>query len=209
MAGMTPPGLTAEPDGRAGWVLVGDEWACPSRFWLRTDVDGFDVRMLVLLADQGPQVSALLVAHPMLALGAPLTQKVLRKIPIERLIQLGVAQVRRPAAIANAERGWYRVDGVNGIWGGRPVREGRGSRTGDDQLARVAAIYQRAVSERRPPVRAVAEELPCSRSHAGRLVAQARAAGWLRATSPGQASTIAVHELTPVQNDDGSDAGRR
>jgi hypothetical protein len=166
--------------------------------------------MFVLIADQGPQVSALHVEHPVLALGPPLTQKVLRKIPIERLVRLGLAQVRRRATILDAGRGWYRVDGFDGIWGGRPVREGRGSRTGDDRLAQVAHIYQRAVKEGRPPVRAVTDDLPCSRSHAGRLVAQARAAGRLRATSPGRASTIPVHKLTPVEDGgNGSDTRRR
>ena len=196
--GVTFPGVIAEPADRAGWVLAGDTWAYPSRITVRAEVDGFEVRMLVLIADQGPQVSALYVEHPILALGAPITQKLLRKLPIERLVRASVAQVRRPAAIVDAERGWYRVKGVDGIWGGRPVREGRGSVTSDDRLARVAEIYRQAVSDGRPPVQAVARELPCSRSHAGRLVAQARAAGQLRPTSPGQASTAPVHELTRV-----------
>jgi len=207
---MTPPPLTAQPGDRAGWVLADEEWAYPSQTWLHTEVDGFSVTMLVLIADQGPQVSALHVEHPVLALGPPLTQKVLRKIPIERLVRLGLAQVRRRATILDAGRGWYRVGGFDGIWGGRPVQEGRGSRTGDDRLAQVAQIYQRAVKEGRPPVRAVADDLPCSRSHAGRLVAQARTAGRLRATSPGRASTIPVHELTPVEDGgNGSDTRRR
>jgi hypothetical protein len=85
------------------------------------------------------------------------------------------------------------------IWGGRPAREGRGSRTSDERLARVAEIYVQAVGDGRPPVQAVAAELPCSRSHAGRLVAQARAAGQLRCTSPGRASATKLEELTLVE----------
>lgn len=191
--------VTAERDERAGWVLVGTAWAYPSRILLRTEVDGFNVQMLVLVADDGPQVSGLSVQHPQMAVGPPLTQRTLRKIAIEQLVELGVSQVRRPAAMVNAERGWYRVEGVDGIWGGRSVREGRGSRTSDERLAQVADIYIRAVGDGLPPVKAVADGLPCSRSHAGRLVAQARAAGHLRHTSPGRASAVEVQELSRVE----------
>jgi hypothetical protein len=156
--------------------------------------------MLVLVADDGPQVCGLVVQQPQMALGPPLTQRTLRKIAVEHLVGLGVAQVRRAATIVDAERGWYRVEGVNGIWGGRPVREGRGSQTSDERLARVAEIYMRAVGDGRPPVQAVATELPCSRSHAGRLVAQARGAGQLRRTSPGRASATELQNLTLVED---------
>jgi hypothetical protein len=56
------------------------------------------------------------------------------------------------------------------------------------------------VSERGPSVQAVAAELPCSRSHAGRLVAQARPAGHLRRTSPGRASATELQQLTLVED---------
>jgi hypothetical protein len=197
---VTVTGVTAERDERAGWVLVGTAWAYPSRVWLRTEVDGFAIRMLVLVADDGPQVCELVVQQPRMALRPPLTQRTLRKIAVEHLVGLGVAQVRRAAAIVDAERGWYRVEGIEGVWGGRPVREGRGSRTSDERLAQVAEIYMRAVGDGRPPVQAVAAELPCSRSHAGRLVAQARASGQLRRTSPGRASTTELQELTLVED---------
>jgi hypothetical protein len=200
MSGVTADVVTAQPDARAGWVLVGTAWAYPSRIWLWTEVDGFAVRMLVLVADDGPQVCNLVVQQPQMALGPPLTQRTLRKIAIDHLVGLGVAQVRRAATIVDAGLGWYRVEGIEGIFGGRPVREGRGSRTSDERLAQVAEIYLRAVGEGRPPVQAVAAELPCSRSHAGRLVTQARAAGQLRRTSPGRASATELQELTPVED---------
>ena len=71
---MTVTGVTAERDERAGWVLVGIVWAYPSRIWLWTEVDGFAVRMPVLVADDGPQVCELVVQQPRMALGSPLTQ---------------------------------------------------------------------------------------------------------------------------------------
>jgi hypothetical protein len=104
------------------------------------------------------------------------------------------------ATIVDAERSWYWVQGVDGIWGSRPVRKGHGSRTSDERLAQAARIYMRAVGDGRPPVQAVAAELPCSRSHAGRLVAQARAAGLLRRTSPGRASATELQTLTLVED---------
>jgi hypothetical protein len=72
----------------------------------------------------------------------------------------------------------------------------------DDLLAEVAGLYNAAVADGRPPVKAVQQGLRYSRSHAGRLVGQARAAGFIRATSPGLTSTVAVTMLKPV------DAGR-
>ena len=175
---MTVTGVTAEPDERAGWVLVGTAWAYPSRIWLWTEVDGFAVRMLVLVADDGPQVCELIVQQPRMALGPPLTQRTLRKIAVEHLVGLGVAQVRRTATIVDAERGWYRVEGVDGIWGGRQVSEGRGSRTSDERLARVAEIYMRAVGDGRPGAnrRRRTPLLPEPRRAAGRAGTRRRAA---------------------------------
>jgi hypothetical protein len=98
---------------------------------VHTQVDGFEVRMLALVADGGPHVSQLVVQHPVLAPGAPLTQRTLCKIAVEYSVRLGVAQVRRSATILDAEHGWYAVEGIDGIWRGRAVRERRGSKTSD------------------------------------------------------------------------------
>ena len=90
------------------------------------------------------------------------------------------------------EQGLFRIEGMNGAWGGREIREGRGSRTDDDQLKNVAAIYELALREGRPPVKAVELELFCSRSHAGRLVGQARKTGLLKATVGADRSSTQV-----------------
>lgn len=198
--GVTDPTVTAQPGDRSAWILTSDEgWAYPSKFSVSTQIDGFTVVLLVLIADHGPQVCSMAVEHPQLALGEPITQRMLRKIPIDRLITDGLMQVRRPARVVNADHHWWQVDGVEGVWGGPTVREGRGSRTDNEQFAQVAKVYERAVREGRPPVRAVAEELGYSRSHAGRLVSQARTAGLLRPTSPGKGSAVPVIEPQPVE----------
>lgn len=55
----------------------------------------------------------------------------------------------------------------------------RGRRITTQQLERVADIYRRAIAEHKPPLREIERSLTVSRSTAGRLVMQARAAGVL------------------------------
>jgi hypothetical protein len=190
--------LSIALDPRAGWTLAGD-WAVPSRFTAVTTVDGFRLVLIILIGDRGPQVAGMSLEHPQLAKGAPITQGVLRKVAIDRLVRQAVLEARQPAQIIDRKRGLFRLDGdgSGSAWGGRQIREGRGSRTAAGQLERVAAIYEAAVRDGRPPVKAVEKELPCSRSHAGRLVGQARIAGLLRTTSPGRASTVDIVEVKP------------
>jgi hypothetical protein len=172
----------------------------PSRFWAFTVIEGFNLGLLILTGERGPQVASLLLEHPMLAKGTPITQDVLRRITIDRLVKRAVLEARRAADVLDRDLGLFRLEGDDGgAWGGRQIREGRGSRTDDEQLKRVAEIYETAVRDGRPPVKAVEKELPCSRSHAGRLVGQARKAGLLRATSPGRASAVDIQEIKPEE----------
>lgn len=197
--------LTIEIDERPGWILSGD-WAVPSRFTVSTLVEGFQLDLLILIGDRGPQVASLRLEHPMLAKGAPITQGVLRKITIDRLVKRAVLEARRPAEPFDRDPGLFGIAGEAAFaWGGRQIRVGRGSRTEDDHLRRVAAIYTAAVRDGRAPVKAVEKDLPCSRSHAGRLVGQARKAGLLRATSPGRASAIGITEIKPGDREPDAD----
>jgi hypothetical protein len=63
----------------------------------------------------------------------------------------------------------------------------RGVRLSDDFLQKVALAYRTAVAEGRPPTQAVADEVPGSRSSAGRWVFEARKRGFLGATTRRQA----------------------
>jgi len=186
--------LTAAPGERAGWILSGN-WALPSQIRVHCDVDGFTIVALILVGGSGPKLAELFIGQPLLFQGAPVTQNLLRKLTIDQIVREASALVRLPAEIVDAGRGWFRIEGEDGIFGGPQIREGRGRMTGADQLQHVAELYEQAVTEGMPPVKAVAEQLPCSRSHAGRLVGQARVAGLLSATTPGQPSSVAPARL--------------
>jgi hypothetical protein len=200
--GMTMGEVTAWPDDRTSWSLAGDH-AVPTRFVAKVMVGEFWVTALILTTQQGPQVASMAVEHPMLGMGAPITQAVLRTIAIDKLIREAVAKVRRPAQVVDRQRGKFTIPGEEGIFGGLRVKEGRGSRTEHDQLVEVAEIYKRARNESRPPVKAVAEEMRFSRSHAGRLVGQAREVGLLPAATPGKASVLEAELIKLLERDSG------
>jgi len=167
----------------------------PSQIGARTKVGEFLVSLVIRTGRQGPQVTELHIEHPEAALGAPVTQSVLRQIAIDKIVREAVAKVRRPATVVNQEHGTFSIPGEEGVWGGGQIRKGRGSQTERGQLIEVADIYYRAINERRPPVKAVAEELRYSRSHAGRLVGQARKAGLLSLALPGKPSEVEAEIL--------------
>jgi hypothetical protein len=197
--GMTVQNLAAWPDDRVLWIQAGD-WALPGRFRVQGEIDGFAVAALIVTADRGPQVAELFVRQPAVAQGAPITQNLLRQVAIDQLVREASVLVRRRAELVDADRGWFRIEGIDAVYGGRKIREGRRSMTGDDLIAEVAALYERAVGEGLPPVKAVAAGLPCSRSHAGRLVGQARTAGLLRPTTRGRTSSAEPAALEPVDD---------
>jgi hypothetical protein len=178
--------VSAWPGERAGWSLAG-EYAVPSQIGAQVKVGEFVVSVIIRTGAQGPQVTELHVEHPRAAMGEPVTQVVLRQITIDKIVREAVAKVRRPAHVVNRELGQFAISGEDGIWVGA-IKEGRGSRAERGQLVEVAETYLRAMNEGRPPAKAVSEELKYSRSHAGRLVGEARKAGLLPPTSPGQAS---------------------
>jgi 8-oxo-dGTP pyrophosphatase MutT (NUDIX family) len=197
--GMHGP-VMAEIDPRTRWIRSGWDRAIPTRFHIRTTVDGFDIRLLASVGDRGPGAIEVTVEQPQGAIGPPVTLNVLRKVTVDQIIRDALAQLARPASSAEADTGipgTFRVKGVDGISGGRSApAPGRGRDTPADRLVRVAEIYRAALSAARPPVKAVAEELPASRSTAGRLVGLARRAGLLSATTQGR--TGADAETAPA-----------
>jgi len=191
---MTSP-VKAWPDERTGWIRTGD-FAVPSRFRASASVDGFDVRLLVVVGERGPGAIEVTIEQLDGAQGEPVTHRVLRKLTIDQIVRDAAGQLSRPVRSAEEEAGIpgaYRVEGLDEIFAGRSTpHTGRGRDTPRDRLIRVADIYQTALSRgSRSPVKAVADELPSSRSNAGRLVGQARAAGLLSETVRGQAGADA------------------
>jgi hypothetical protein len=187
--GMIGP-VTAQPDERAAWIRSGWDRAIPSRFYASTKVDGFSVDLTAVVGSRGPGAIEVTVEQRDGGGGPPVTLAVLRKVTVDQIIRAAVEKVSLPAASAEMETGipgTFRVKGIDAIYGGAgSPAPGRGRDTPAARLARVAEIYRAALSARRPPVKAVAEELPCSRSTAGRLVGLARKAGLLSETTQGR-----------------------
>jgi len=199
--GMTGP-VKAQVDQRAGWIRSGWDRAIPSRFHVATTVDGLDVRLLAVVGERGPGAIEVHIDQPRGALGPPITLSMLRKVTVDQIVRDALEQLARPAASAEPETGipgTFRVKDIEGIHGGRVApAAGRGRDTPADRLARVAEIYRAALSTGRAPVKAVAEELPSSRSTAGRLVGLARKAGLLSETTQGRPGPDAETTERPV-----------
>lgn len=189
---MTGP-VKAWADEQPMWVRSGWDRAIPHRFHAHTTVDDFDVTLTAVVGERGPGAIQVSVEQPKGGHGTPVTLSMLRKVTVDQIIRDALGQLSRPAASAEGETGipgTFRVEGVDGIYGGAGTSpaEGRGRDTSPDRLATVARIYLAAVAAARPPVKAVADELPASRSTAGRLVGQARKAGLLGVTTQGRPS---------------------
>lgn len=189
--------VIAEVGDRAWWIRSGDR-AIPSRFHAATTVDGFSIRLFAVVGERGPGAVEVTIEQPDGGKGEPVTHRVLRKLTTDQIVRDALAQLSRPVTSAEDETGipgTFRVEGIEDIYGGRAVSApGRGRDTEPDRLARVAEIYRSAVAAGRPPVKAVTDELPSSRSTAGRLVGQARKAGLLRETTHGRVGADAPAE---------------
>lgn len=202
---MAPP-AKIRVDGRvhthpargAGFTpLPGLERMVPSKFdaWADLLEPRCSVHLVVTIDDRRtPVVQVLTVAQldgP--PAGPPVTASVVRRIALESLLRLAVEDASQPMTVRDdVETAGIAFD-VPGAPEGtvivtprpRPLT-GRGRRTSDEVLRRVAKVYREATGGR-APTQAVADELGVSRSHAGRLVGQARNAGYLGATKPGKA----------------------
>jgi hypothetical protein len=180
----------ADPDM---WIRIGPQRAIPARFWVRTTFRGYTVRMLAGVGQRGPGALKVIIEQPRAEDGDPVTMNVLRTITVDRIIREALSQLSQPVIDAEAETGIpgaFRVEEGGQVYVQEAPTPGRGRRTTDERLARVAEIYLVALAEGKPPVNAVAAELPASRSTAGRLVGQARKAGLLTPTTRGRFSSL-------------------
>jgi hypothetical protein len=123
----------------------------------------------------------------------------LSQLALDTLLKQALVEVREdivPLPDRDGYTGWFQLkrdvdSGSNRGYGGRPLgaTSGRGRRTSDERLLKVADTYLSAVAAGKPPTQAVADELHVTRAHAGRLVGLARAAGHIAKTSRGKVST--------------------
>lgn len=111
--------------------------------------------------------------------GEPLTGELLRKVPIEGLTQQATWAMARPASpVRVAPDVWsFELIEETALAQANAAESGPGSRTPRARLEDVAEIYLQAKANGKPPVIAVADELPASRPHAGKLVMYARRIG--------------------------------
>jgi hypothetical protein len=186
-------GVTAWAVDQDRWIRIGPQRAIPARFWVRTTVRGYTVSLLAGVGQRGPGALKVIVEQPGEEDGDPVTMNVLRTVTVDRIIRDALSQLSQPVIDAEAETGIpgaFRVEEGGEVYVQEAPAPGRGRRTTDKRLARVAEIYLVALAEGRPPVNAVAAELPASRSTAGRLVGQARKAGLLTPTTRGRFSSL-------------------
>lgn len=203
---MTGP-VSAELDERAAWIRSGWDRAIPTRFHASTTVDGLAVSLAVVVGDRGPGATQVIVEQPQGGHGPGITLSMLRKVTVDQIIRDALAELARAASGAEEETGipgTFRVQGIEGIWGGpQAPPPGRGRDTSPDRLADVARIYLAAVAAGRPPVKAVQQELNFSRSTAGRLVGEARKAGLLSPTTQGKPSDAPVDDISTTRPEPG------
>jgi hypothetical protein len=185
--------VTAWPVDPDMWIRIGAQRAIPARFWTRATFRGYTVSVLAGVGQRGPAALTVVVEQPRREDGDPVTMNVLRTVTVDRIIRDGLSNLSRPVIDAEAETGIpgaFRVDEGGPVYVQEIPGPGRGRRTTGERLERVAEIYLGALAEGRPPVNAVADDLPTSRSTAGRLVGQARRAGLLTPTTRGRFSSL-------------------
>jgi Family of unknown function (DUF6214) len=181
---------SADPDR---WIRIGTQRAIPARFWAQTTFHGYTVSVLAGVGQRGPGALKVIIAQPREEDGDPVTMNVLRMVTVDRIIRDALSKLSRQVIDAEAEtgvRGAFRIKEGGQVYVQEAPGPGRGRRTTDERLERVAEIYRGALAEGRPPVNAVADDLPASRSTAGRLVGQARQAGLLTPTTRGRFSSL-------------------
>jgi hypothetical protein len=194
---MTHSAVEAWPDEPRNWIRSSEDRAIPDRFRATTSLGGYLITMLGVVGERGPGAIQVTVQQPRGAGGDPVTMNVLRKVTVDRVIREALAQVSRPVIDASEDTGIpgaFRIEEGGETFLDQLPTPGRGRLTAPGRLEQVATIYLRALAESRPPVQAVAEDLPCSRSTAGRLVGQARKAGLLAETTRGKRGTLSDYK---------------
>lgn len=163
---------------------MGDGLAVESEFSCHFDDEDlpYDVDVIVVNRPDGPVLTRLTVTMR----NEPVTARVFRSVPVQRLLREAVAG--QPVYRVNADGSAGRLrDGDEGAadvaaYVSAVEHEqslGRRRIPGDD-LAKVGDVYRAAVADGDPPVRAVQQQLRLrSRGQASRWVRAARIAGYL------------------------------
>lgn len=172
------------PDQRAGWVRTGPETAVPTLFEVQLHLADpeLTVFMKVKVGAGGKALVREFGVSPK-DLQATVTTRMLRKIPVDRLLRLSLDAVSmqvvgRPDIHPNAFQ--WKGDFEDRAWVSPPPAEGRGREVSPDRVARAAEIYLQALAAgSRKPAEVVAEQLQYSRATAARDIRAARDRGLL------------------------------
>lgn len=198
--------LTAIPDKRAMWIRSGPEYALPSLFYVDAQLDDPPciVRMNVVVdsVTSTPVIAAITIerVEDSWPFGPGVTTARLRAVGLDALLQRALVLVREPVVPVVPEpdghTGAFQLkreldagrSNVAHVSRGARATPGRGKRTPDEYLQRVADIYMAAVADGSAPTKAVQASLIVGYSTAGRLVGLARKKGLLPPTTKGKAT---------------------
>jgi hypothetical protein len=195
--------LKADPVERALWMRSGTDHAIPTRFVVEAVLSDpvCRVRLDVLVdpVTAQPAVREVVVqrVEDQWPFGPAVSATTLHRVAVETLLRCGLEDVAEeivPLPDTHGFTGAFQlksdiaVGRTDVAYGGRRVGtvSGRGRKTTEERLRQVADVYRAAVAAGSPPTAAVHSKLHVSRSHAGRLVGQARKAGILGETTPGK-----------------------
>jgi hypothetical protein len=187
--------LDVQPVDRDEWMRSGPDHAIPTQFRavarLIEPLCDVTFEVAVEVKSSAPVIKDVRVQRieDRYVSGPGITASRLHRIVLDALLRDALLKVREPIIAAPDTDGWtgrFQLQsdaeaGNNRTYGGRRV-----GATPDEYLRRVADVYRGAIAAGTPPVVAVQRDLNISRSHAGRLVGDARASGYLAPTTPGK-----------------------
>jgi hypothetical protein len=191
------------PDLRAARVKTGPDTAVPSRFDAQIHLlePSLTVAMKIVV-DLGGRALVREFAVSPTDRGSTVTTRLLRKIPIERLMRAALKKVTVPATSRpDIHPNAFQVPGDSDdqAWVSPEPKPGRGREVSADRVARAAEIYRQALAAgSRAPGEAVAAQLNYSRATAARDIKAARERGLLPAAGTPEATQ---GRLSPPSND--------
>ncbi|MFJ9903949.1 hypothetical protein ACIRVK_13760 [Streptomyces sp. NPDC101152] len=189
------------------WVKTGPDTAVPSRFDVRIDLADPDltIAMTITVGSGGRALVREFAVSPR-DFSATVTTRMLRKIPLERLLRASLENVTRKAiARPDIHPDAFQMPGdpESQAWVSPQPGAGRGREVPKDRIARAAEVYKQALaSGNRAPAEAVAEAMHYSRATAARDIRAARERGLLPPVGGPQSASQAEAKLDAPSSDD-------
>lgn len=193
------------PDKRSMWVRTGPDSAVPSKFDVQIHLAAPELTVFMTVV-VGPGGRALVREFGISPkdLEATVTTRMLRKIPLDRLLRAALDSVSQQATgRPDVHPSAFQVPGdpEDQAWVSPEPDQGRGREVSRDRVARAAEIYLQALAAgSRKPAEVVAEKLHYSRATAARDIRAARKRGLIPSIGEsGEGSAEA--KLSPPSSD--------